>query len=215
MRLNGQFLLNSSAKFPILFVYRALVFFYKVTVSNSRLIHVAVNFCLIAATVIQPMAIVAAQGACAQGQCCQAQTVCQVCKRCEVNADGDLCGCCSGNKGDAGACCSRKAERPKHDEWFGEISDLVPEPPRTDDQEWVQDQVALTSCMCGIRSEPIAPAPQRIPVKQVRNLVFIAYSDRVESNASLSVCPDGLTSRLPHGNQLPHFSQRILCVWRI
>ncbi len=183
--------------------------------SNSPLIRTAVNLCLIAAIVIQPMAFVAGQGACAQRQCCEAQTVCHACNCCEVKTDGDLCGCCSGNEEDAGSCCTKISERPKHDELFGEISDVVPEPPKSEDEDLVQDRVALSSCMCGIRSEPIAPAPHRVPVPQVRELVVIAYLDHVASDAGLSIRPDQLSSRLPLGDHSPHFSQRFLCIWRI
>ena len=186
--------------------------------SNSPLIRIAVNLCLIAAMVIQPMALVAAQGTCAQGgsngSCCQAKTVCHGCKSCEVETDGDLCGCCSGADDDAGSCCTKKkAVEPNTDELFGEISDIVPEPPA--DQELVEGKIALSSCMCGIRSEPIAPAPHRVPVPQVRELVVIAYLDHIASDAGLSVRPDRLASRLPIGDLSPHFSQRFLCIWRI
>ncbi|QDT05156.1 hypothetical protein K227x_35550 [Rubripirellula lacrimiformis] len=183
--------------------------------SNSPLIRTAVNLCLIAAIVIQPMTLVAAQGTCAQGQCCEAKTVCHACKCCEVKTDGALCGCCSGNEEDAGSCCTNKREQSKHDDLFGEISDVVPEPPKPDDEDLVQDRVALSSCMCGIRSEPIAPAPHRVPVPQVRELVVIAYLDHVASDAGLSIRPDQLVSRLPLGDHSPHFSQRFLCIWRI
>ena len=183
--------------------------------SNSLLIRAAVNLCLIAAMVIQPMAFVAARGTCAQGRCCEGQTVCHTCKCCEVKTDGDLCGCCSGNEEDAGSCCTKESERPKHDELFGEISDVVPEPPKSVDEELVQDQVALSSCMCGIRSEPFAPAPRRVPGPQVRELIVIAYLDHVTSDAGLSIRPVQLISRLPIGDNSPHFSQRFLCIWRI
>lgn len=181
--------------------------------SNSPLIRIAVNLCLIAAMVIQPMAFVAAQGKCAQGQCCEAKTVCHACKSCEVKTDGDLCGCCSGGDDDAGSCCTKKKANPKTDDLFDEISDIVPESPA--DQALSEGQTALSSCMCGIRSEPIAPAPQRVPVPQVRELVMIAYLDHVASDAGLPIRPDRLASRMPIGDLSPHFSQRFLCIWRI
>ncbi|PHQ35091.1 hypothetical protein CEE69_11755 [Rhodopirellula bahusiensis] len=69
--------------------------------------------------------------------------------------------------------------------------------------------------MCGIRSEPLAPAPHRVPVPQVRDLVVIAYLDHVASEAGLSIRPDQLMSRLPIGDHSPRFAQRFLCIWRI
>lgn len=165
--------------------------------------------------VIQPMALVAAQGTCAQGQCCQSKTICHACKCCEVKTDSDLCGCCRGNEKGAGSCCTKNSERSRHDELFGEISDVVPVPPKSDDEEAIQEQVVLPLCMCSIRSEPMAPAPHRVPVPQVRDLVVIAYVDHVTSDAGLSIRPDQLSLRLPIGDHSRHFSQRFLCIWRI
>ncbi len=161
------------------------------------------------------MALVAARGTCAQGRCCETNTVCHACRCCEVNADGDLCGCCSGEEGDAGSCCTKNREQSKPDELFGELSDVVPEPPKSDEEKLVSDQVALSSCMCGIRSEPLAPAPHRVPVPQVREFVVIAYLDHIASEAGLSIRPYQLMSRLAIGDHSPHFSQRLLCIWRI
>ena len=187
--------------------------------SNSRLIRIAVNLCLIAAMVIQPMAIVAAQGTCAQGaldgSCCVAETVCTACKCCEVETGGDLCGCCSGSEDDAGGCCTKMAGKPKADELFGEISDLVPEPPQSDEELVTQKTALISACMCGVHSEPLAPIPHRVPVSQTRDLVVIAYLDHVGTEAGHSVRRDAVTSRLPCGNLSPHFSQRFLCIWRI
>ncbi|MDV6030682.1 MAG: hypothetical protein F9B45_11395 [Phycisphaera sp. RhM] len=69
--------------------------------------------------------------------------------------------------------------------------------------------------MCGIRSEPLAPAPHRAPVPQARELVVIAYLDHVASEAGPSIRPGQPMSRLPTGDHSPHFSQRFLCIWRI
>jgi len=185
-------------------------------VSKSPLIRTAVNLCLIAAIVIQPMAIVAARGTCAQGSrngfCCQANTAF---KSCEVKTEGELCGCCSGGEEKAGSCCTKKAGKPKVDELFGEISDIVPEPPKPAGQVATPEGVSWSSCMCGVHSEPVAPTPHRVPVSQARDLVVIAYLDHVGSDAGLSVRPSRVDSRLPIGKLSPHFSQRFLSIWRI
>ena len=187
--------------------------------SNSPLIRTAVNLCLIAAIVIQPMAIVAAQGTCAQssrnGSCCEAKTVCIACKCCEVENDGELCGCCSGSKDAAGGCCTKLAGKPKIDELFGEISDVVPEPPKSEDESLTQKAVALSSCMCGVHSEPVAPLPARVPAPQSRSFVVIAYLDHVASDTGLAARSNAATSHSPIGDRSPHFSQRFLCIWRI
>jgi hypothetical protein len=181
--------------------------------------------------VIQPMAIVAAQGTCAQGSrigvCCEAKTVCTACKSCEVKTEGKLCGCCSDGEDDAGGCCTKKDANPQLDEVFGEISDIVPEPSvaavaktfdTSESDETLGEfryQVSLSSCMCGVHSEPLAPTPHRVPVSEARDLVVIAYLDHVGSDAGLSVRPSRVDSRLPIGRRSPHFSQRFLCIWRI
>ncbi len=194
--------------------------------SNSPLIRTAVNLWLIAAMVIQPMAIVAAQGNCAQGvsagTCCQAKTLCQSCKSCKVETDGDLCGCCSGGKDEPGSCCGNTdaseprndSSKPTNDELFGEGSDIVPELTGAGD-ELAEGKASVSSCKCGIRSEPIAPSPHRVPAPQVRELIVIAYLDHAASEAGLSVRPNDVRSRLPIGDLSPHFSQRFLCIWRI
>jgi hypothetical protein len=168
---------------------------------------------------IQPLAIVAAQGRCAQGSrngsCCDAKTVCTTCKCCDVEKDGDLCGCCSGSEDDTGGCCTKMAGKPKVDELFGEISDVVPEPPKSIDGALTQEAAALPSCLCGVHSEPVAPLPHRVPVPQSRSFVVIASLDHVASDTSLAVRSKPATSRLPIGDLSPHFSQRFLCIWRI
>jgi len=184
-------------------------------VSNSPLIRTAVNLCLIAAMVIQPMALMAAHGTCAQGQCCQAETVCHSCKCCEVETDGDLCGCCSVADDHAGGCCTAKAKaKSKPDDLFGEISHAVPEPPGASDQSG-EGEASFSSCMCGVHSVPFAPAPNRAAVPHVRDLVVIAYLDHVATDAGKMIRPKALTSHLPIGDLSPHFSQRFLCIWRI
>ena len=185
--------------------------------NNSVNIRVAVQFCLIAAIVIQPMAVVAAQGACAEGRCCEAETVCHACECCVVKAHGDLCGCCSNaderDDEDADSCCTNDTEGPKHDQLSEQRSE--PEPPESDKEELVQVRVALSSCLCGIRSEPIAPAPQRVPVPQERELVVIAQLDHVANDAGTSIRLNRPALRLSIGDHSPHFTQRFLCIWRI
>jgi hypothetical protein len=165
-------------------------------VSNSPLIRIAVNLCLTAAMVSQPMAIVAAQGTCAQGSssgsCCETKTVCTACKCCEVQSDGKLCGCCGVDEEEVGGCRTKKVTKPLDDEL-----------------------VSFSSCRCGINSEPFAPTPHRVPVTQNHDLVVVAYLDHVGSDAGLPVQPDRAVSRLAIVKLSPHFSQRFLCIWRI
>ncbi len=185
--------------------------------SNSPLIRTAVNLCLIAAMVIQPMVLASAHASCAQGgsggACCQGKTVCHSCKCCKVKLDGDLCGCCSGTEDGAGDGCTKKG-KTERDDLFGEIADVVPEPPGAV-AERAEGKASISSCMCGIRSEPIAPAPHRGPVPQGRELVVIAYLDQVASETGMSVRPNDMSSQLPIGDHSPHFAQRFLCIWRI
>jgi len=169
--------------------------------------------------VIQPMAIVAAQGTCAQGSrngsCCIGKTACTGCKCGRVKSDGDLRGCCGGREGHAEGCRTKMGDEAKVDEPLGEISDVTPEPPNSDDQSVGQKTALISSCLCGVHSEPLAPSSHRVPVSQTRDLVVIAYLDHVATDASFLILPEAITSRLPQGNLSPHFSQRLFCIWRI
>lgn len=187
--------------------------------NNSPLIHTVVNLCLIPALVIQPIAIMAARGTCAEScrsvACFKATMVCTGCNRCEVQSAGDMCGCCSGNEDEAEGCCTTKAGKPMFDELFGEISDVVPEPPTTEFELSSQEATELSSCSCGVHSQPFGPVPCRGAVPHARNIAAIVYLDPIASDVGLAVRPDRLTARLPIGDFSPRFSQRFLCIWRI
>lgn len=171
--------------------------------------------------VIQPVTV--ARGTAAQGQCHEAEatTICYACKCCKVKTDGDPCGCCGGAKDEGDNCCGNKAVTPEYDHEFGEIAVVLPEPFKAsksadaDNEQIVGEPSAISSCLCGIRSEPIAPAPYRVPVLQSRDLVLIGYLDHAAMDAGYLLLRDRLAPRLPIGDLSPHFSQRFLCVWRI
>lgn len=187
--------------------------------SNFPLIRTAVKIGLIAAIVIQPMLLMAAQGTCARGvsagACCQAKGVFQACKCCEVKTDGNLCGCCTGKTGNAGDCSALlAADGPRHDEGFDPVSGVFFE--RSEADGLARDRKAsLTACLCGLRTEPLGPTPHRIPVPQVRDLVLIAHLDHVAPESGAPLRPGSECFRLPIGDLSPHFSQRFLCIWRI
>lgn len=192
--------------------------------SISPLIRIAVNLCLVAVIVIQPIVSVAAHGTCAQGTCLgpcpPATTVCSGCKCCEVQSRSNLCGCCSGSEKKTGNCCSAKsgeqnAAKPKVHELFGEISEVVPEPPSAGAEGRPDEAAQLSSCTCGVQSAPLGQLPNRVPMPNARNFVVLSYLSPVVSDVGLLVRPDAVTSRLPIGDFSPHFSQRFLCVWRI
>jgi hypothetical protein len=194
--------------------------FRKVTVSCFPFIRIVVNACLIAAMVIQPLAIVVAQGNCGHGQCREVKTVCRTCHCCEVTAGSESCGCFRGGEAEAGGCCDTEtsgndAGQPDHGDRFDEALAVTPRSPKSHDEVLQQEQLVGSSCLCGIRSEPLAPAPPRVPVPQIRNLVVVAYLDRMGSDADTSIPAGDVNSRLSRGNLSPHFSQRFLCVWRI
>ncbi len=170
--------------------------------SNSPLIRTAVKLCLIAAMVIQPMALLAAQGTCVQettaGGCCQAQTASHACRCCQSQTAVTHGSCCSGDAVAVGCCTKPATDRSQADERFAS-----------------PDQTTISSCMCGMRSEPIAPSPQPVRVLQSSDLVVIGFLDHAAMDAERSFRPDRDTSQLPIGKRSPHFSQRLLCVWRI
>jgi hypothetical protein len=78
-----------------------------------------------------------------------------------------------------------------------------------------RESTALSSCRCGVNSQPVTPPVQRVPVPQTRDLVVISYMDHVASGSGFSPRSSSSTSRLPIGILAPHFSQRFLCIWRI
>lgn len=186
--------------------------------SISPFIRTAVSICLIAALVIQPMAMVAAQGGCdrgAAGVCCASDAACTGCKCCDVGGEGSLRGCCGDKEAAADGCGTPLKTRWAVDDSCGEFTAALSEPPARDDDALMPESDAVSACMCGIRSEPAAPLPHRAPELLVRSLVVIAYLDHVDTSGDPSIRPDLVTSRLPIGDISPHFSQRVLCIWRI
>jgi len=172
-------------------------------VNQLSLIRIAIHLCLIAALVVQPMAIVFARGTCPQGQCCQGPSICQPCECCEATSETVRCCCCSGHNEPTGGCCAEDTDSS------------TPEPITSIEKTDRGGQFAFSRCLCGLHSEPIAPAPQRVPVPEVRDLVVIAYLDHVGSNVGLSIRPDHVNASLPIGDHSPGFTQRFLCIWRI
>ncbi|WP_146390099.1 hypothetical protein [Allorhodopirellula solitaria] len=202
--------------------------------SNFPLIRTAIHFCLIATIVVQPTAMVAAQGTCAQNaeneSCCHAKSVCSSCQCCEVAAAGDRCGCCNEGDHEASDPNTKQPAAPDADEQDADDSgrdahgmkeqvgrkfDIVDEPSTAINAVPAQPPIARSACRCGVHSEPAAPPVQRVPVSQPRELVVIAYLDHLAADSALSCSPKPATSRQPVGDLAPHFSQRFLCIWRI
>ena len=186
--------------------------------SNSPLIRTAVNLCLITAMVIQPVAIAFAQGICSQGQCDQTATLCGGCQCCEVESDAERCGCCGGAPDDADDVCGTRTAEPEESDSFRKITGVASESSdsdETDGEQRADGSSAVTFCLCGIRSEPIAPTPHRVPAPQSRDLVLIDCLDDGAIGRGRSIRPYCVASLLPITSLAPHFSQRFLCVWRI
>lgn len=161
---------------------------------NSRLIRTLVSLCLIAAIVIQPIAISAAQTSCTAAKrakstsATDAQHRCEGCGHCEVSSVGELCGCCSDGHTNAGqpSCCgnntTNESNQSEPDPIFGELSKLVPEPgvpeSESDGSAWTArtDTPSLARvCMCSLRSQPGTPTSPRAPVNEEADTQSLAF----------------------------------------
>lgn len=179
----------------------------------------AVHLCLIAVMVFQPMAAALGAAACASvvGIESPSAMVCPGCKCCEVKSSGERCGCCSPQSlaGETHSCCSLKSEGSQQDDLFGEISDLVPEPPRVEEAPLSEHPVSVSVCMCGQPTQPILPPPSRVPLLQLRNLALVANLGHVGLGAEAGLRAEGPSWRMPMTDLCLHFSQRLFCVWRL
>ena len=196
--------------------------------TSSRLVRALVSLCLITVIVVQPIADVTAKASCGTSDTGRNAggmhaEVCHQCGHCEVET-GELCGCCCGDAKDRkGGCCAKKSDtseiatnvQHQTHSLLSEISSVVPEPSPAKSKQSVEKRAVLTKCLCGFRSEPIAPGPARVPVAETRDLVVIAFLDATlpPQQARLRLT-DAASSRSFRGPS-PRYSQRSLCIWRL
>jgi len=206
-------------------------------VVNSRIIRIAVSFCLIAAIVTQPIAIDAAQTLCQGSELpfsrdgsatSDSQHRCDGCGHCKVSSAGQLCGCCSGDKADEGesACCGETSSSGvtdrEPDPIFGELSELVPKPGVPESESRVTARttrsgmpVVARVCLCGLKPQPRTPITPRVPVSEESDGQLLAFDScacaRYDRNATRFLRDLSYDAQ----EQLLLDSQRHLCVWRL
>ncbi len=217
-----EFHLNFLARFPIQASHGTWVFLRTIPLHHFPLTRLLLNLCLVVVMAIQPVAFATAQGSCGDTQSDCKEFKCSSCQCCDVLGEQELCGCCGGAS-DSDACCGgsqhqveSQSDEPVVDPTFGEISPVVPVANRQYHSSIAEvGHVQVTGCRCGVRSEPAAPAPVRIPVEELRETVLIAFlSDSDLAGQSIVGAPRScLGSGI--GSLAPHFSQRNLCVWRL
>lgn len=170
----------------------------------SRSIRLAVNLFLIGAISLTQGGIAPAlASACKSSASTTAK--CSGCGHCDVEHEGEHCGCCSRKKSKP----SQEKKLPKKKGCCSGSSDASegkanPEPESND----------LSACFCGQSSPPAVPASQtRVDVEQVLRLASEPTSiliPCVDSKSALDI-----SSRSQPIFLVPHASQRLLCIWLI
>ena len=180
---------------------------------DSLLIRNAVNLCLIAAIAFQPGAFAMVGGACGSfgtgvslignGNAvvgCQCAAVGRACK-CGRSTTSEMRAVAEqGNTkravGAARGCCASRLSGPSI------------EAGPTDN--------GVSACMCGLRSEPLAPGTEPLPQSSARSLTLIpcklevAYVDDRLDDVSLRE-----NQASPRAKLVPHYTQQFLCIWLI
>ncbi len=197
-----------------------------------RLSHIAVILSLIVATMIQPMALCLAEASCPTKSA--ASLMCQGCGCCEVAMAATQCGCCCASNIAADetaatetAPTDQKTSSCDHDDAAAVTSPSIATSPsaKSADEVLLAEQAIteshktdarnLSACLCGVTSPPLSDSSPRPPINELRDFDVLSYFVRVvDAEAALSsVRPEGELV----GVDVPaeHFSQRVLCIWRL
>ncbi|WP_372721782.1 hypothetical protein [Novipirellula sp.] len=194
-----------------------------------RLSHIAVILSLIVATMIQPMALGMAGIACAEK--CETSPRCQGCGCCEVSTAGTPCGCCADKASPTTASPTNAANEASavaasccHDSSPAAKSDAANFRTESNDNDRIAEAATVekttksskvSACLCGVTTQPLGESTPRPPVNELRNLDVLSYLVRVIDAEAVgaTVYPDGDIG----GTHLlaAHYSQRVLCIWRL
>jgi hypothetical protein len=180
---------------------------------NFHLTHIAVNLLLIVALAIQPVAVCMANVECATG-CSDTTFTCHACGCCEVEQVDDRCSCCSGpaepnpEEPLEASCCSSQ-----HNAAETTTKDV------DEESEVAIDSVECAAgvrsiCLCGLDSQPLSDsAPRRIANENRETLSLGSHNlDEDVCNRRHLLVASKYAADVP----VPmHFSQVILCIWRL
>lgn len=197
-----------------------------------RLSHIAVILSLIVATMIQPMALCMAEASCPAKS--TSPLMCHGCGCCEVDSAATQCGCCCARNATAAEAAAsepvpadQETSSCCHDDATAvtSSSNATLHPAKSADQVWLPEQViagsektdtrSLSACLCGVTLPPLSDSSPRPPINELRNFEVLSYLVRaVDAEADRNaVRPvdewDAATSLSLH------FSQRVLCIWRL
>ncbi len=161
-----------------------------------RTIRVALTLSLIVTMLVQPMVAVALAAGCGDFGCQQS-----------AKAACEGCGCCEASDSNEPCCCCRESEK---------ADAQAPTNGREADEEPSEMEVALAQgvCLCGVSSPPMDRGANRDRGIERSELRVTCMPRHMEHNGELRWQP-GQSRFLAACGKIPHFSQRLLCVWRI
>ena len=181
--------------------------------TDSRPIRAAVNLSLMIMLMIQPVV------ACAAGSGCSAESVasltCSACGNCKATGPQSRCACCCGGEqptqfrsgADASCCSHQPATR-------NELQAKRSAEKSTQAENAIGTSVFRSICLCRLAPQPLNAPTQSPPETEARYVspLGLLYSASHETDV-----PGSLPAEPPrgYGPARGHFSQVVLCVWRL
>ncbi|EMI17592.1 hypothetical protein RMSM_05470 [Rhodopirellula maiorica SM1] len=187
-----------------------------------RLSHIAVILSLIVVTMIQPMTLGLAGIACAEK--CDTTLTCQGCGCCEVSTADTPCGCCAAKPKTAKTTSTLKATGETAVASSSCCHDSSSSAVKSANIDRITDQASIekttkssrvSACLCGVTTPPLSESTPRPPLNELRNLDVLSYLVRVVDAEAVysSVHPEA--DEFGMRVQADHYSQRVLCIWRL
>ena len=186
---------------------------------NFPLTRIALNLSLIVALSIQPVAVDAVTADCSRRCRVSDALTCQGCRCCQVKEVTDRCGCCSSTAQSADpnagkpSCCSQSepADQILFVARCGDLDDSDPAYDGSDPDELKATRRSL--CLCGKDSQPWSDSSSSSSATELRASLAIGFASSraadCDSRVSLSI------ARAEMVPALAHFSQIVLCIWRL
>lgn len=167
-------------------------------------IRLAVNLFLIGAISLTHGGIAPALASACQSSA-STTAKCSGCGHCDVEHEGDHCGCCSKTNKKP----PQEKELPKRKGCCSGSSDTA-----SDNASQEPESNDVSACFCGQGSPPAIPASQnRIDVEQVLRLASEPTSVLIPPDDGKS--SQNISSRSQPIFLVQHASQRLLCIWLI
>lgn len=181
---------------------------------NLHITPIVVNLLLIVSLAIQPVAVCHASVACAPGSVNADSLTCLGCGNCDVSSAEDLCCCCS-DPGGSGLepswksdCCSSRHQTAatSDDDTDDDIAAAI------DSAERLAGLRAV--CMCDQSSQPLGDSAPRRTTSENRDVFSIGSRgpDNDVVNSGRDLAASSYTADVP---VTTHFSQVVLCIWRL